>query len=393
MELKLDIVLLDKSENILEELNIKRPETYYEFLNIIKTKMKLPENYDIYYQNGNEKIIINNNENYKLAKDVLFIHENIDLNASTYSMNYGYLTKVEQEILDVKYNCIICKEKIKDNKQLMCYQCQNIYHKKCLEEWENRCKLDNKTFSCPKCRYELPLIKWKPKVNYEDEKNNEANMLVELNKNKNKIKEIIDNNMYDKYDILKNKYYKNIKNTSNSLKYIFHKTIEIIALINNDNIKKYDKNFIYINELYNNIINNFKIIENFIIHQKNNNQNQNSNNINKINIANNLPIISESSEKLGMGIESFDTLNYNQQKVIDYNITDINNQQFKTGDINKIKDNYTNSAYNKRPIQDNATYITYSSNPFEYINNPHTTTTTTTTITYTTTKVSKPNVT
>ena len=119
MELKLDIFLLDKSENILEELNIKRPETYYEFLNIIKTKMKLPENYNIYYQNGNEKIIINNNENYKLAKDVLFIHENIDLNTSTYSMIYGYLTKVEQEILDVKYNCIICKEKIKDNKQLM----------------------------------------------------------------------------------------------------------------------------------------------------------------------------------------------------------------------------------------------------------------------------------
>ena len=115
--------------------------------------MKLPENYNIYYQNRNEKIIINNNENYKFAKDVLFIHENIDLKASTYSMNYGYLPKVEQEILDVKYNCIICKEKIKVNKQLMCYHCQNIYHKKCLEEWENRCKLENKTFSCPKCRY------------------------------------------------------------------------------------------------------------------------------------------------------------------------------------------------------------------------------------------------
>ena len=173
MELKVDIILLDKSGNTIEQLNIKKPETYYEFLNIIKTKMNLPEYYKIYYQNGNEKIIINNSDNYKLAKDILFIHE-------CNSINYEELPGFEQELLDEKYNCIICKEKIKNNKQLMCYQCQNIYHKKCLEEWENRCKIENKTFSCPKCKYELPLIKWKAKVNYEDEKNNEANMLAEF---------------------------------------------------------------------------------------------------------------------------------------------------------------------------------------------------------------------
>ena len=421
MELKLDILLLDKSGNTIEELQIKKPETYYEFLNIIKSKMKLPENYNIYFQNENEKIIINNNENYKLAKDKLFIHNN-DLNASIYSNNYGELSGVEQEILDEKYNCIICKEKIK-NKQLMCYQCQNIYHKKCLEEWDNSCKSDNKTFSCPKCKYELPLIKWKAKVNYEDEKNNEAIMLVELNKNKNKIKEIIDNNIYDnykdKFDILKNEYYKYIENTSNLLKNIFYKTLGIIALINNDNIKNYDRDFLYINEIYVNIINNFKIIENIIVHQMNSSQNPNPKNINKINIVNNLPIIPEMSSKLGVGIKSFDSFNYNQQKVIDYNNTTLNNNitttnlpsnsvydmrngvgipkiidtnksQFRTEDIAKIKDDYTNSAYNIASLNDNSVNITYSGNPFEYNNNPHTTTTTTTTITYTT-KVLKSN--
>ena len=229
MEFKLDILLVDNSGNTIQELNIKKPETYQELLNIIQTKMKLPEYYNIYYQNEKEKIIINNHETYKLAKDILFIYENNDFNKSIFSLNYGQLSAKDKEILDEKYNCIICKEKIKNNKQLMCYQCQNIYHKKCLEDWENRCKLNNKNFSCPKCKYELSLIKWKAKVNYEDEKNNEANMLVELNKNKNKIKQNIDNNMYDnykdKYNILKNEYYKYIENTSNLLKNIFHKSL------------------------------------------------------------------------------------------------------------------------------------------------------------------------
>ena len=417
MESKLDILILDKSGNTIEELNINKPETYYEFLNIIKTKMKLPDNYNIYYQNENEKIIINNNENYKSAKDILFIHERNDLNTSIFTTNYVNLPPAEQEILDYKYNCIICKDKIKNNKQLMCYQCQNIYHEICLEEWENTCKLENKTFRCPECKYELPLIKWKAKVNYEDEKNNEAIMLVELNKNKNKIKEIIDNNMYDnykdKYDNLKNEYYKYIDKTSNLLKNIFNKTIGIIALINNDNIKKYERNFIYINDIYVNIINNFKIIKNFFANQMNIKQNQNVNNLNKINVTNNLPIISEASEKTEVGIKPFNQFNYNQQKSIDYNtttlnnnigatydmntgfgipkITDTNNSQFRTEDITKIKDTYTNSDYNISPKKDNSVDITYSNKPVEYNFNPHTTTTTTTTITYYTTKVLKPN--
>ena len=419
MEFKLDILLVDNSGNTIQELNIKKPETYQELLNIIQTKMKLPEYYNMYYQNEKEKIIINNHETYKLAKDILFIYENNDFNKSIFSLNYGQLSAKDKEILDEKYNCIICKEKIKNNKQLMCYQCQNIYHKKCLEDWENRCKLNNKNFSCPKCKYELSLIKWKAKVNYEDEKNNEANMLVELNKNKNKIKQNIDNNMYDnykdKYNILKNEYYKYIENTSNLLKNIFHKSIGIIALINTDNIKKDIRVFNNINEIYANILNNFKIIENFVGHQINNKKSKNEKNINKINITNNVPIFAQPSGNWGKGIKSFDTTNYNQQKANDCdnttlnnnivmtnlrsndsyeiptNIINANNSQFRLGGKTKIKDNNIISAYNITSTKDNVDNITYSSNPVEYNNNPHsTTTTTTTTITYTT-KVLKPN--
>ena len=419
MEFKLDILLVDNSGNTIQELNIKKPETYQELLNIIQTKMKLPEYYNMYYQNEKEKIIINNHETYKLAKDILFIYENNDFNKSIFSLNYGQLSAKDKEILDEKYNCIICKEKIKNNKQLMCYQCQNIYHKKCLEDWENRCKLNNKNFSCPKCKYELSLIKWKAKVNYEDEKNNEANMLVELNKNKNKIKQNIDNNMYDnykdKYNILKNEYYKYIENTSNLLKNIFHKSIGIIALINTDNIKKDIRVFNNINEICANILNNFKIIENFVGHQINNKKSKNEKNINKINITNNVPIFAQPSGNCGKGIKSFDTTNYNQQKANDCdnttlnnnivmtnlrsndsyeiptNIINANNSQFRLGGKTKIKDNNIISAYNITSTKDNVDNITYSSNPVEYNNNPHsTTTTTTTTITYTT-KVLKPN--
>ena len=417
MEFKLDILLVDNSGNTIQELNIKKPETYQELLNIIQTKMKLPEYYNMYYQNEKEKIIINNHETYKLAKDILFIYENNDFNKSIFSLNYGQLSAKDKEILDEKYNCIICKEKIKNNKQLMCYQCQNIYHKKCLEDWENRCKLNNKNFSCPKCKYELSLIKWKAKVNYEDEKNNEANMLVELNKNKKK--QNIDNNMYDnykdKYNILKNEYYKYIENTSNLLKNIFHKSIGIIALINTDNIKKDIRVFNNINEIYANILNNFKIIENFVGHQINNKKSKNEKNINKINITNNVPIFAQPSGNWGKGIKSFDTTNYNQQKANDCdnttlnnnivmtnlrsndsyeiptNIINANNSQFRLGGKTKIKDNNIISAYNITSTKDNVDNITYSSNPVEYNNNPHsTTTTTTTTITYTT-KVLKPN--
>jgi hypothetical protein len=254
MEERIDLLLFDNSDNLIEEINIKKPKTYYELLDTIKATMKkLPQHYNIFHQKENENVIINNNEQYKLTKDILFIHEVNNLEESIFSLNYNKLSESKQEILDEKYSCYICDENIKD-KQLICYQCQRIYHKRCLEDWNERCKKQKTNFSCPKCKYELPLKNWKEKVNYKDERNNEAKRIDELNKIK--FRENINNNINrisdKKYNDLKNEFEKNMDNISKIFKNIFNKTSEISLLIDNNN--NYN-NIIFNNpnEIYNKI--------------------------------------------------------------------------------------------------------------------------------------------
>ena len=216
MEIKLNISLYDKSNNLIEKISIEKPKTYKDLLYIIQRKMfYLPYYYNIFYKKGNENIIINNNEKYKLINDILFIHETDNLIDST---NYNILSESSKIILDEKYKCYICQENIKENKPLMCYQCQRIFHKECLKKWEYNCKI---MFRCPICNFELPLKNWKEKVNYEEERNNEENIMKDLNANKNK------------YNDLKIKYEKYFENISNIIERILHKSNEIISLIDN----------------------------------------------------------------------------------------------------------------------------------------------------------------
>ena len=52
MEEKLDLFLLDISNNLIEERNVPKPKTYEELKLIIKNNfIKLPENYQIFYIN------------------------------------------------------------------------------------------------------------------------------------------------------------------------------------------------------------------------------------------------------------------------------------------------------------------------------------------------------
>ena len=75
----------------------------------------LPNYYNIFYKKGNEKIIINSNEEYKLIKDMQFIHETDNLlNLS----NSNILSESSKNILEEKYNCFICRENIIENKLL-----------------------------------------------------------------------------------------------------------------------------------------------------------------------------------------------------------------------------------------------------------------------------------
>jgi hypothetical protein len=74
MEERIDLLLFDNSDNLIEEININKPKSYYDLLDTIKATMKkLPRYYNIFYQKENENVIINNNEQYKLTKDILFI--------------------------------------------------------------------------------------------------------------------------------------------------------------------------------------------------------------------------------------------------------------------------------------------------------------------------------
>ena len=153
---KIDIYLLDKLNNPMEEMNMGKPDTYLLLLQQIKQKLKnIPEYYEIFIiDKNNKEIKINNEESYKTIEDILFIRE-IDYNMlqqSLFEMNYNRLSESQQEILNEKYNCILCTMTIKNEKPYFCYKCQNIFHEKCLRDWDKKCKLQNKVLFCPNCR-------------------------------------------------------------------------------------------------------------------------------------------------------------------------------------------------------------------------------------------------
>ena len=184
MKLKVKNILLDKSNNLIEQINIIKPNTYTELIKAINNNFKnLSKPYNIYYQNekGNQ-YNITNNEEYKLSKDILYVHKVQDnLGQSLFSLNNNQLSESKQEILEERYCCNLCEMIMKDEKPLLCYRCQNIFHQNCLENWNNQCQKQNRTFNCPKCRYELPLKKWEKKVNYDYERINEDEILDKLN--------------------------------------------------------------------------------------------------------------------------------------------------------------------------------------------------------------------
>ena len=134
MEEKIDLLLLDNNNNLIEERNVKKPNSYNELKSIINITFKYePEFYIIFYRNEfNNEVIINNDEEYKLSKDILFIREvkNVNnLQESVYAINYDKLSESKQDILDEKYNCNICEITIKDEKPLLCYRCQKNFTK------------------------------------------------------------------------------------------------------------------------------------------------------------------------------------------------------------------------------------------------------------------------
>ena len=119
----IDIILLDNSTNPQEEINIIKPKTYDELQEQLEEEFEnLPENYELFILDKNNKEIrISNEDEYKKIEDILFIRELKELKESIlekslYELNYNKLSESKQEILDQKYNCILCSMIIKKEK-------------------------------------------------------------------------------------------------------------------------------------------------------------------------------------------------------------------------------------------------------------------------------------
>ena len=266
MEEKIGLYLLDNSNNVIKEIYFRRPKSFSELKNNINLNFKeITKNYIIFHlsENNNEIIINNDNEN-KLSKNILFIREiqsdNID--KSIFQINYDKLSESKQEILDEQYNCFICNEQVKKEKPLFCYICQKIFHKKCLELWSKKRQSQKEKLICPNCRNELPLENWKYQLNYEENRLNEAEKMNKINQYKlnnnllnniNKIKDKKIDELEKEKKQVEEKYNINIDNISNEIN-------EINSLLNINKLKVNNSSYDKATE----IIENLKIIKNYI---------------------------------------------------------------------------------------------------------------------------------
>ena len=231
---KISIFLLDNINNTKEEANIKKPKNYGGLLNELKNNFKdLPDYYETFIvDKNNEEIEINNDENYNKIEDILFIRE-IDediFKKTLFERNYNRLSESKQEKFEQKYNCILCMKLIKNENPYLCYICQTIFHEECLKNWDIKCKSLNKILSCPECRNELQIEKWNKKLDYEENRKDNAillNIIKEYNSNNN-----MDNNVNLEKDIKIYEIIKKYEIYMNRTKEIFKNIIDKIYKIN-----------------------------------------------------------------------------------------------------------------------------------------------------------------
>ena len=284
---KLNIFLLDNLSNTKEEIIINKPKTYQELLNQLGQRFKNMLFELFIFDNFNNKIIINKEEKYAKIKDILFMQEiaKDDLEKSIFAINYDKLAESKQEILDEKYNCILCSVIIKNESPYLCYKCQNIFHEKCLKDWDKKCKMQNKHLTCPNCRNELSLENWNKKLDYEDNRNAIANLLNKIN----------NNNRNEQLKLLK-KYEKFFEEIMTIFKNILNKIFSIHNSLKMKNINKlkelinnYPLNFdnFNINNISNIIYEELDTINKNINKQNNNENNKDNNEDNNFNLLNN----------------------------------------------------------------------------------------------------------
>ena len=389
---EIEVYILDKSNNIKGEVIIERPNSYIKLLETIRKDLKIQYNILIFILDQNNNAIeIYNEEKYKLVEDILFIREieNDIFGQSLYEFNYNRLSETNQQILDEKYNCILCQVVIKNEKPYFCYKCQKIYHKKCLQRWDNTCKNQNKNLVCPNCRNELPIEEWNKKLNYEEERKGNANLIE-------KIREFeLGYNMYKNINIIKDRKINELKYNEdnqnelmkiykNYIKKTFQLLIDILYSLNSIHsaiylkenekiIKIINKNRLYIRDLdlseISNVIDeelakfqSYIIEKNTFENKINNNivneQQKNMNNNYKENLCQMLSNFTQFIENIN-SYDSDNNKNYNYVYIVPdevlikyfgmYNLdySSINNIIKENGNIN-IKINLLNEYVNKK---------------------------------------------
>ena len=196
--IKMDVILLDKLNNIKEEIQILKYKSFKLLINQIKRKFKnISQYFEIFILNNNEnEIKISNERDYKLVEDKLFVRETDQdiLEQSMFEINYEKSSEENRDMLDDNYTCKICCMIIKDEKPYFCYNCQKIFHQQCLKDWDKQAKSQNIFLYCPHCRNALPIEKWRKKLDYEDNRKQIANLMnIINNKRENNYINIINN--------------------------------------------------------------------------------------------------------------------------------------------------------------------------------------------------------
>ena len=359
---KLDIFLLDNINNVIEAVSINRPRTYPDLERQIMQKFKnLPKSYDKFIFR-NQEIFINQVHKYKDVNDLLFIRDNEGCNVkrSSISVILDNLPASQQQKYEDKFNCTFCLELIKNESPYLCYKCQKIFHQKCLKDWDNKCKSQNKVFNCPNCRNELPIEKWNKKLEHEENRKDFATLINKvyqdkLSYNLYKIIYFIKEKKINDLILNKKKINENLnkyKNYVNKSIAIFNDTINqinsMLTLLNleknnrlNELMKILPSNLEKINDMSNLLNEEFQLLKNKI--SKNNLENKKNINNNKYkNLMKNkeIEIFYNKIKKLQ------NNLNHLNQKNSEIKPQIIPEFKFKESNNQKLYDAYESNGFN-----------------------------------------------